>query len=110
MTYTREVLERHINEVFLECQNTRKIECGDITPTDALELDRLKDLLATHIEKVLDFQSPQYNMCATLEVLEDFHCYKRGSLVIATDSTETHYIIETNGVLVYVPHEKCRRI
>ena len=74
-------------------------------------LDKLKETLAQHITDVLDYQTPQFNMSATLELLEDFHTFKRGSVVYASDGNDTHYIIETaNNVLVYVPHEKCRVI
>ena len=110
MTLVEELLRQKIDEVFLECQDKRHITSGDIEPSMSYHLDRLTETLAEHITKVLDFQTPQFNMTATLEVLEDFHCFKRGEIVFATDSTDTHYIIEKDIVLVYIPIDKCRKI
>lgn len=110
MTLVEELLEAKVNEVFAECQNRRKIKSGDIAPLDKFQLDKLVSQLAEHITKVLDFETPQFNMTATLEVLEDFHCFKRGEIVYAFDSTETHYIVEQGVVLIYIPIEKCREV
>ena len=110
MTLVEELLEEKINEVFLECQNRRKITSGDIDPLDAILLEAKTHALAEHITNVLDKQTTSFNMTKTLEVLEDFHCFKRGEIVYAIEQTEEHYVIEHDIVLVYVPIEKCREV
>ena len=110
MTLVEELLTEKVDEVFLTCQDLRKIKSGDITPNDAIVLEYKIRELAKHITKVLDHQTPQFNMTKTLEVLEDFHCFNRGEIVYAIEQTEEHYVIERDIVLVYVPIEKCREV
>ena len=110
MTYVREVLEKHIDEVFRECQERRHIESGDITSHDTLVLDYLMDLLEKHITRVLDFETPSYNMCTALEVLEDYHVFKKGEVVYCDESSEEYYWIVKKNIKYGVPHEKCRVI
>ena len=110
MTLVEELLTEKVDEVFLECQNRRKINSGDIDPLDAILLETKVRTLAEHITNVLDKQTPSFNMTKTLEVLEDFHCFKRGEIIYATEQTEEHYVVERDIVLVYVPIEKCREV
>lgn len=51
-----ELLEEKINEVFYIMQTELNITSGDIAPIDDLDLDMLKNKLAVHIEKILEFQ------------------------------------------------------
>lgn len=110
MTYLREVLEKHIDEVFIECQKRRHIESGDITPHDQLQLDNILDTLEHHINTILDYELPSYNMCSALEVLKDYHCFKRGEVVFCSESDETYFWIERNNMNYALPHEVCRKI
>lgn len=110
MTLVEELLNKKVEEVFIECQNRRKINNGDLDPILSLHLDTLVESLAEHITKCLDYQTPSFNMTKTLEVLEDFHCFKRGEIIYAVEQTEEHYVVERDIVLVYVPIEKCREV
>ena len=110
MTLVEELLNKKVEEVFVECQNRRKINDGGLDPMLSLQLDTLVDSLAKHITTCLDYQTPSFNMTKTLEVLEDFHCFKRGEIIYATEQTEEHYVIERDIVLVYIPIEKCREV
>lgn len=109
-TLVEELLTQKIDEVFLECQTLRHITSGDISPLDAYHLELSVRSLAEHITKVLDYQTAQFNMCLTLEVLEDFHCFKRGEAVLAVDGDETHFEIQCGLGTVRVEREKCRVI
>ena len=51
-----ELLEEKINEVFYIMQTELNITSGDIAPIDDLDLDMLKNKLAVHIGKILEFQ------------------------------------------------------
>lgn len=51
-----ELLEEKINEIFYIMQTELNITSGDISPIDDLDLDMLKNKLAVHIEKILEFQ------------------------------------------------------
>ena len=52
----KEILERKINDIFLEQQIKNNIESGDIEPLDAIKLDKLVDELTELITKVLEYQ------------------------------------------------------
>lgn len=110
MTLVEELLRQKVDEVFLECQHLRHIDSGDITPNDLLTLDTLIEDLSKHITKVLDFQTPEYDDVTTLEVLEDFHTFKRGEVVFAVEETDKHYVVESGVVLVYTPKHLCRKM
>ena len=113
MTIVEELLREKIEEVFIECQNRRHITDGGITPLDAMKLDKLIGDLTHHITNVLDYQECSHlvlNGCAVIEVLEDFHIFKRGTTVIAIDNTDTQFVVEYNNVLYYIPQDKCRLV
>lgn len=110
----KEVLEEHIEEVFRVFQDRRLITDGDIAPLDAVELDDLTDKISHLIEKVLDYQTPQFNSSLTVEVIEDIDeqgiTLRKGDILFATDSTETHFIIACGDRYLYLPHESFRVI
>ena len=106
----KQMLEEKINEVFAEQQKIMGITSGEISPLHSLRLEELEDKMTDLIQEVLDSQCPQFNMTATLEVLEDFHSLKKGEIVFAVDNTDKEFVIERGIELLYAPQNIFRMI
>ena len=61
MATIRELIDDKVCEVFYEYQQSHGITSGDISPTDALKLDRLEQALADHIEHICSNQPKEIN-------------------------------------------------
>ena len=50
------VLMDRVNDIFVDFQNAMEIKSGDITPLDAMELEKRESSLATMIADILVYQ------------------------------------------------------
>ncbi len=50
------LLEKKVNEIFVEIQDREGITSGDIEPFDAVELDELEEHMASLIAKVISYE------------------------------------------------------
>lgn len=50
------LLDKKVNEIFVEIQDREGITSGDIEPFDAVELDELEEHMASLIAKVISYE------------------------------------------------------
>lgn len=50
------VIENRVEDIFIDFQNAMEIKSGDISPLDALELEKRERSLATMIADILVYQ------------------------------------------------------